>query len=70
VSQIHMVMLLARRFWSLPEGFSAIEMLKFQQPLRPGQRVTLELRWEAARRRLHFHFLLAGAPASSGRLQL
>ncbi len=70
VSQIHMVMLLARRFWSLPEGFSAIEMLKFQQPLRPGQRVTLELRWEVARRRLHFQFLLAGAPASSGRLQL
>lgn len=70
VSQIHMVMLLARGFWSLPAGFSAIEMLKFQQPLRPGQRVTLELRWEVARRRLHFQFLLAGAPASSGRLQL
>ena len=70
VAQVHIAMQLASEHLPLQGTFTRLEMLKFQQPLRPGQRVTLELRWEVARRRLHFQFLLAGAPASSGRLQL
>lgn len=52
-----------------------MEALKFQQLLRPGDRIELGLRFEpdaedAARGKLHFAYHLDGAHASSGRLRV
>lgn len=70
VAQVHIAMALASERFPLQGAFSRLEMLKFQQPLRPGQQVELWLQWDEIARRLTFRYLLAGAPASSGRIQL
>ncbi|WP_266170221.1 acyl-CoA synthetase [Dyella subtropica] len=51
-----------------PTHCRRMEMLKFQQLLRPGDRVELTLMYEAARHRLHFTYQRDGADVSSGRL--
>ena len=70
VAQVHIAMQLASEHLPLQGSFTRLEMLKFQQPLRPDQQVELWLQWDESRRRLAFRYLLAGAPASSGRVQL
>lgn len=45
-----------------------MEALKFQQLLRPGDRVNLTLRHDTARRKLHFAYYLGEKMVSSGRL--
>ena len=47
-----------------------VEALKFQQLLRPGDEVQLQLRWDAARGKLHFAYRQDGQACSSGRLLL
>lgn len=56
----------AQRFGT-PRACRRMEMLKFQNLLRPGDRPLLRLRHDAAAHRLHFAYLLGGIEASSGR---
>lgn len=56
----------AERFGT-PRACRRMEMLKFQNLLRPGDRPALRLRHDAAAGRLHFAYRLGGAEASSGR---
>ena len=44
-----------------------VEALKFQRLLQPGDRVTLTLRYDEARRKLHFAYREGEAAYSSGR---
>lgn len=57
----------AARFGT-PAACRRVEMLKFQQPLRPGDVVQLRLRYEATLRRLQFGYASDDAQYSSGRL--
>lgn len=51
-----------------PTHCRRLEMLKFQQLLRPGDRLNLTLEYEAARKRLHFAYRRDGTDVSSGRM--
>ncbi|MAB97260.1 MAG: AMP-binding protein, partial [Pseudomonadaceae bacterium] len=54
----------------LPPRFTGMEVLKFQQLMRPGDRVQLSLRFDANRSKLYFSFTNSNAPCSSGRILL
>jgi acyl-coenzyme A synthetase/AMP-(fatty) acid ligase/3-hydroxymyristoyl/3-hydroxydecanoyl-(acyl carrier protein) dehydratase len=54
----------------LPPRFSGMEVLKFQQLVRPGDRLLLTLRFDAARGKLYFAFRNGEAACSSGRILL
>lgn len=54
----------------LPPRFSGMEVLKFQQLVRPGDQLQLTLRFDTARGKLYFAFRNGEAPCSSGRILL
>ena len=54
----------------LPPRFGGMEVLKFQQLVRPGDRLQLTLRFDAARGKLYFAFRNGDAACSSGRILL
>ncbi|MDR6712578.1 acyl-coenzyme A synthetase/AMP-(fatty) acid ligase/3-hydroxymyristoyl/3-hydroxydecanoyl-(acyl carrier protein) dehydratase [Pseudomonas hunanensis] len=56
----------------VPQGlrFAGMEVLKFQQLVRPGDEVTLTLRFDGQRNKLYFTFSQQGQPCSSGRIVL
>lgn len=54
----------------LPPRFGGMEVLKFQQLVRPGDRLQLTLRFDAARGKLYFAFRNGEAACSSGRILL
>jgi acyl-coenzyme A synthetase/AMP-(fatty) acid ligase len=68
VAQIGWAFDIARRDIKRDLCFGGIEVLKFQQLLRPGDVAELTLRWNASNGKLYFAFLLAGEPCSSGRI--
>lgn len=70
VVQVDWALLLGRQLMQLPAQFAGMEVLKFQQLIRPGDRVELDLRFEPERGKLYFAFTAAGAPCSSGRIVL
>lgn len=71
VVQIDWAISLARELISdLPAQFAGMEVLKFQQLARPGDRLALTLRFDRARGKLHFSYRSGGAPCSSGRILL
>ncbi|WP_454256348.1 ApeI family dehydratase [Pseudomonas sp. Marseille-Q8238] len=71
VVQIDWAQQLARRYIAdLPARFAGMEVLKFQQLVRPGDRLQLSLRFDAERGKLYFAFRNGEAPCSSGRILL
>ncbi|MHA6492235.1 AMP-binding protein [Pseudomonas borbori] len=71
VVQIDWAQQLARRLITdLPPRFSGMEVLKFQQLVRPGDRLQLSLRFDATRGKLYFAFRNGEAACSSGRILL
>jgi acyl-coenzyme A synthetase/AMP-(fatty) acid ligase/3-hydroxymyristoyl/3-hydroxydecanoyl-(acyl carrier protein) dehydratase len=54
----------------LPELFAGMEVLKFQQLIRPGDRLQLTLRFDRERDKLHFNFRNGQHHCSSGRILL
>lgn len=54
----------------LPPRFCGMEVLKFQQLVRPGDRIQLTLRFDAERGKLYFAYRNGDAPCSSGRILL
>jgi acyl-CoA synthetase (AMP-forming)/AMP-acid ligase II len=70
VLQIGWAVNLARQHFQLPPRFAGMEVIKFQRLLRPGDRSLLELRFDAARGKLHFNYRCNDAPCSSGRILL
>jgi acyl-coenzyme A synthetase/AMP-(fatty) acid ligase len=70
VVQVEWVLDLARQRLGLSGRFAGMEVLKFQQLIRPGDFVELGLRWDAGRGKLYFAYRLGGAACSSGRILL
>jgi acyl-CoA synthetase (AMP-forming)/AMP-acid ligase II/3-hydroxymyristoyl/3-hydroxydecanoyl-(acyl carrier protein) dehydratase len=71
VVQIDWAQQLARKLIAeLPPRFCGMEVLKFQQLVRPGDRLQLSLRFDAARGKLYFAFRNGEAACSSGRILL
>lgn len=54
----------------LPPRFNGMEVLKFQQLARPGDQLSLTLRFDRERSKLHFAYRNGEAPCSSGRILL
>lgn len=73
VVQIDWAIGLARELIAdLPPSFQGMEVLKFQQLARPGDRLSLTLRFDRERSKLHFAYRNGedDAPCSSGRILL
>jgi acyl-coenzyme A synthetase/AMP-(fatty) acid ligase len=62
--------LAAQLISDLPPRFVGMEVLKFQQLARPGDRLQLSLRFDRERGKLYFNYRNADAPCSSGRILL
>lgn len=70
VVQVDWALQLARQLMQLPTEFAGMEVLKFQQLIRPGDMVRLTLKFDGERSKLHFAFTMNGQPCSSGRILL
>lgn len=71
VLQVQWAINLGQQLLDLPPDFAGMEVLKFQQLVRPGDRLKLTLRFDATRAKLHFAFHNSeNAPCSSGRVVL
>lgn len=70
VVQVDWAMALGQALLDLPPRFAGMEVLKFQQLVRPGDRIDLTLRFDAERSKLYFTFRNGGSPCSSGRILL
>jgi 3-hydroxymyristoyl/3-hydroxydecanoyl-(acyl carrier protein) dehydratase len=70
VVQIDWALSLGRQLLPLPEKFAGMEVLKFQQLIRPGDLVQLHLRFDSGRGKLYFTYRNDTATCSSGRILL
>ncbi len=67
VVQIGWAIELAREHIGFDASFRSLSAVKFMRVIQPGDRVTLLLEFDAARRELTFEYQLAGESCSSGR---
>lgn len=70
VVQVDWAQNLARQLMTVPPRFCGMEVLKFQQLARPGDRLQLHLRFDAERGKLYFSYRNGEAACSSGRILL
>lgn len=70
VLQVGWALELAASRLGTPKTCRAVDGMKFQRLLRPGDRVQLTLRHDATRGRLHFAYRSDDAPVSSAHLRL
>ncbi|WP_433738332.1 AMP-binding protein [Pseudomonas putida] len=70
VVQVEWAMRLGQQLMNLPEKFAGMEVLKFQQLVRPGDEVQLHLRFDPTRSKLYFAYRNETATCSSGRILL
>ena len=70
VVQVDWAMHLGQQLLDLPPRFAGMEVLKFQQLVRPGDHLELTLRFDRERSKLHFAYRNANAACSSGRIVL
>lgn len=70
VVQIDWAQHLARQVMALPPRFAGMEVLKFQQLVRPGDRLHLSLRFDTDKGKLYFAYRNDEAACSSGRILL
>jgi len=70
VVQMDWALTLGQQCLQLPPRFAGMEVLKFQQLVRPGDHLELTLRFDAERGKLHFAYRHGGNPCSSGRILL
>lgn len=70
VVQVEWAFNLGQQLLDLPSTFAGMEVLKFQQLVRPGDRIELHLRFDQERGKLYFAYRNGVAACSSGRIQL
>lgn len=70
VVQVEWALNLGRQLLNLPGKFAGMEVLKFQQLVRPGDEVQLHLRFDPERGKLYFAYRNDTATCSSGRILL
>lgn len=70
VVQVDWALSLGHQLLDLPPRFVGMEVLKFQQLVRPGDDIQLHLRFDRERGKLYFAYRNATAACSSGRIVL
>ncbi|MCF4997815.1 AMP-binding protein [Pseudomonas syringae] len=70
VVQVEWALKLGQQLLGLPGTFAGMEVLKFQQLVRPGDEIQLHLRFDPERGKLYFTFRNDTATCSSGRILL
>jgi acyl-coenzyme A synthetase/AMP-(fatty) acid ligase len=70
VVQVDWALNLGRQLMDLPPRFVGMEVLKFQQLVRPGDEIQLHLRFDRERGKLYFAYRNDTAACSSGRIVL
>ncbi|MBK5340730.1 acyl-CoA synthetase family protein [Pseudomonas sp. TH49] len=70
VVQVEWALNLGRHLLNLPGKFAGMEVLKFQQLVRPGDEIQLHLRFDPERGKLYFAYRNETATCSSGRILL
>jgi 3-hydroxymyristoyl/3-hydroxydecanoyl-(acyl carrier protein) dehydratase len=70
VVQVDWALSLGQQLMNLPAKFAGMEVLKFQQLVRPGDEVQLHLRFDPVRGKLYFAYRNETATCSSGRILL
>ncbi|MFJ5257981.1 AMP-binding protein [Pseudomonas sp. NPDC088414] len=70
VVQVEWALNLGRQLLDLPGKFAGMEVLKFQQLVRPGDEIQLHLRFDPERSKLYFAYRNDTATCSSGRILL
>ncbi|MDH0304211.1 MULTISPECIES: AMP-binding protein [unclassified Pseudomonas] len=70
VVQVDWAIALAGERLGIQGRFAGMEVLKFQQLVRPGDELTLTLRFDSERGKLYFAYTCAGLACSSGRILL
>jgi len=70
VVQVDWAIHYGRRYFGLGPGFGGINALKFQQMIRPGHPVQLELVHDLAKGQLHFRYFSDAGAHASGRILL
>ena len=70
VVQVDWAFNLAQELMAIPPRFCGMEVLKFQQLVRPGDVLQLTLSFDQTRCKLHFSYNTAEARCSSGRILL
>ncbi|MEN2395257.1 AMP-binding protein [Pseudomonas halotolerans] len=70
VVQVDWALSLGRTLMDLPPRFVGMEVLKFQQLVRPGDEIQLHLRFDRERGKLYFAYRNDTAACSSGRIVL
>ncbi|WJK10415.1 acyl-CoA synthetase family protein [Pseudomonas fluorescens] len=70
VVQVEWALNLGRQLLNLPGEFAGMEVLKFQQLVRPGDEIQLHLRFDPERGKLYFAYRNDTATCSSGRILL
>lgn len=70
VVQVDWALSLGRQLMDLPPRFVGMEVLKFQQLVRPGDEIQLHLRFDRERGKLYFAYRNDTATCSSGRIVL
>jgi len=68
VVQVDWAIAYGRQYFALPPRFLGMNALKFQNLIRPGQAVRLELTHDAEKGRLDFRYLSAAGQHASGRI--
>jgi len=68
VVQVEWALNLGRQLLNLTGPFAGMEVLKFQQLVRPGDEIQLHLRFDPDRRKLYFAYRNDTATCSSGRI--
>ena len=68
VVQVEWALNLGRQLLNLDGAFAGMEVLKFQQLVRPGDEIQLHLRFDAERGKLYFAYRNDTATCSSGRI--
>ena len=70
VVQVDWALSLGQQLMTLRGKFAGMEVLKFQQLIRPGDEIQLHLRFDSARSKLYFTYRDETATCSSGRILL
>ncbi|VEF07362.1 AMP-dependent synthetase/ligase [Pseudomonas fluorescens] len=70
VVQVEWALNLGRQLLNLTGAFAGMEVLKFQQLVRPGDQIQLHLRFDPERGKLYFAYRNDTATCSSGRILL
>ena len=70
VVQVDWAIHYGRLHFGLQGAFGGINALKFQQMIRPGVPVQLELAWDETKRTLNFRYFSEAGPHASGRILL